>query len=110
MGRFAISLWLISSAVWVHPGLAGNGPSRPLGHFSLHVDSIPGAAQGVLPSVSAPPRNGNPGAGYGIGLRYNYMKSLSGGVEVRRHDYFVDDNLKAERPRNSVMFTMGLHF
>ena len=108
--RFALSSWVIFSAVFVHPCLAGSAVGIPSGPISLYFDVPADGARSMLPSVSPLARDGNPAAGYGIGLRYNAMKSVSGAVELRRYDYAVDANLKGERPRNSVMFTMGLRF
>jgi hypothetical protein len=96
----------------VVPGHAGDAVSVPLGQFSLYLDGDPGLAHPAPPplSKSTPPRDAAHTGGYGIGFHYSHTKSISGGIEVRRHDYFVDDNLKGERPHESAMFRMRFLF
>lgn len=53
----------------------------------------------------------NAGAGtHGLRLRMRYLENLTGNIEFRRHQYFVDDNLKIERPRTSIAWHVRWHF
>jgi hypothetical protein len=48
--------------------------------------------------------------GYGIAFAYRYLDMLSGKLELRRHDYPIDENLKGERTRNSARLTLEFRF
>jgi hypothetical protein len=47
---------------------------------------------------------------YALRLRLRYLESVTGNVELRRHEYFVDDNLKAVRQRTSVIWSVKWQF
>lgn len=48
--------------------------------------------------------------GYGLRLRMRYLENLTGNVELRRHPWFHDDNLKAQRPRTSIAWQLRWYF
>lgn len=47
---------------------------------------------------------------YGLRMHVRYFDTLSGNVELRRHQYFPDDNLKAQHPRTSLAWSLRWRF
>jgi hypothetical protein len=61
----------------------------------------------VVPPVT--PQVDNAGS-HGLRLRMQYLENVTGNVELRRHQYFIDDNLKTERPRTSIAWYVRWYF
>ncbi len=51
-----------------------------------------------------------PEGNYGLRIRFRYLATLNANLEVRRRQYSIDDNLKIERPRTSIAWTMRWWF
>jgi hypothetical protein len=61
----------------------------------------------AVPAVM--PHNDSRGT-YGLRLRLEYFETVTGNLELRRHQYFVDDNLKTQYPRTSVAWSVRWYF
>lgn len=74
--------------------------------------ALPSAAPAIaLSPVTLPvtPQYEDTG-GYGLRLRMRYLENLTGNLELRRHPYFHDDNLKTQRPRTSIAWQLRWNF
>ncbi len=80
------------------------------GRLSLFTHGISSSAPQTSASATAPPRYTPRTDGYAVGFGSDARKAVSGRLELRHFDYFVDENLKGERKRTSAMFTMRVRF
>lgn len=70
-----------------------------------------GARSSALTPVRPPVMPQTDGSGsYGLRLHFDHLESVTSNVELRRHQYFVDDNLKAQHPRTSIAWTVRWYF
>lgn len=63
--------------------------------------------QRVLPAVML---HDNSRGDYGLRLHLEYFGSVTGNLELHRHQYFIDDNLKMQHPRTSVAWSVRWRF
>lgn len=47
---------------------------------------------------------------YGLRVRLRYFDTVTGNVELRRHQYSPDDNLKTQHPRTSIAWSVRWRF
>lgn len=47
---------------------------------------------------------------YGLRMRVRYFDAATGNVELRRHQYSFDDNLKMQQPRTSITWSVRFRF
>jgi hypothetical protein len=47
---------------------------------------------------------------YGLRMRLRYFDTFTGNVELRRHQYSPDDNLKMQHSRTSIAWSVRWHF
>jgi hypothetical protein len=47
---------------------------------------------------------------YGLRMRLKYFETVTGNVEVRRHQYSLDDNLKMQHARTSFAWSVRWRF
>ena len=82
---------------------------------SAQGEDYPAIRAGALSSSLTPvrpaimPQTDSAGS-YGLRLHVDHLESLTSNVEVRRHQYFVDDNLKAQHQRTSFSWTVRWYF
>ena len=58
--------------------------------------------------VLVPASDGN--GTYALRMRVLYLETMTGNLELRRHQYFLDDNLKTQWPRTSVAWHFRWYF
>jgi hypothetical protein len=85
---------------------------------AAHADELAGPQAGAparpgkaLSPVAPPVTPQVDGTGmHSLRLRLQYFDTVTGNVELRRHQYFVDDNLKSRRPRTTMAWTVRWYF
>lgn len=63
--------------------------------------------QRVIPTVML---HDNSRGDYGLRLHFDYLGTVTGNLELHRHQYFIDDNLKMQHPRASVAWSVRWRF
>lgn len=68
--------------------------------------AVSSAAPRTFPVTPHPTEDGT----FRLRLRVSYFKTVYGGMEVRRHQHFVDRNLKLERKRDIALWSVVFEF
>lgn len=82
---------------------------------SAQAQDYPATRAGALSSSLTPvrppimPQTDSTGT-YGLRLHFDHLESVTSNIEVRRHQYFLDANLKAQHPRTSIAWTVRWYF
>ncbi len=83
--------------------------ASPVAHASEPLPSLPQSSNVAAAAPSLTPYSAGDGT-YRFALHVQYPHSVSGRLELRHHQYFVDDNLKATWQQTTVIWSVKWRF